>query len=433
VTGAPFQVPRPGRGPLFLATSGLAAIVGAASLGALGLWRVAGPPTAEPAPVVQAVPSFQPAEVPEPPPLRMSVVTVRLAARQTLAQALAALGLDGALAQQVVAALGNIFPFHKARPGDQLRLERVLGEPGLRRLTYRRDASEEWTVQPCENGTLYGEKRVVELTTTAERVALQIAGSVWDSLKRAGEEPALAVAAADVLAWDVDFYQDVRTGDALKVLVEKVFAEGKFLRYGEILAAEYEGAVTGRKRLFRYSDPAGQAGYYDDEGHSARRGFLRSPLRYAAHMTSRFGRRMHPLLGYVRAHAGIDYGAPSGTPVWAVGDGVVEKAGFGAGFGKIVEIRHRNGLVTQYAHLSSIAVRTGAHVSQRQTIGAVGSTGLSTGPHLHFAVRRDGSYVNPLSLRLPRELPIAPELRADFEAKSSQLRLKLEAGTVASM
>ena len=114
-----------------------------------------------------------------------------------------------------------------------------------------------------------------------------------------------------MLAWDVDFYQDVRVGDSLKVLVERFEADGRFLRHGEVLAAEYEGKVTGRKRLFRYTDPSGDTGYYDDAGTSARRGFLKAPVPYV-HLTSRFGSRRHPLLGYVRAHQGVDYGAPGG-------------------------------------------------------------------------------------------------------------------------
>ena len=135
------------------------------------------------------------------------------------------------------------------------------------------------------------------------------------------------------------------------MVVEKVFADGKLLRYGEVLAAEYDGAATGRKRLFRYADPTGQTSYFDDDGQSARRGFLKSPLKYA-NITSRFGNRRHPVLGYTRAHEGVDYGAPTGTPVWAVGDGQVKSAGWNGGCGKAVILRHRNGYETVYCHLS---------------------------------------------------------------------------------
>ena len=373
-----------------------------------------------------AVPSVPPRAVPEAPPLRLSVLTVKLAPNQTLGQVLARLKLAPGQAQGILRALASKFPLRRARPGDQIRLERVESDLSLRRLSYRQSPAEEWTVTAGQDGALKAEKRTVALKTERSRVDVEITGSVWESLQRAGEDPVLAVIASDVLAWDVDFYQDVRSGDHLKVLVEKVTVDGKLLRYGEVLAAEYDGSVTGQRRLFRYEDPQGFASYYDDAGNSARRGFLKSPLKYA-HLTSRFGSRLHPLLGFVRSHLGVDYGAPVGTPVWAVGDGTVSQAGNNGGCGKSVTLRHRNGFETVYCHLSAIAVHLGARVAQKEVVGAVGQTGLATGPHLHFAVRQGGIFVNPLSLKVPREAPIAPEQRADFEEKVAPLRAALDA------
>jgi murein DD-endopeptidase MepM/ murein hydrolase activator NlpD len=217
----------------------------------------------------------------------------------------------------------------------------------------------------------------------------------------------------------------------MRMVVEKVFADGRLLRYGEVLAAEYDGAATGRKRLFRYRDPAGQTSYFDEQGQSARRGFLKSPLKFA-NITSRFGTRRHPVLGYTRAHEGIDYGAPVGTPVWAVGDGQVRSAGWNGGCGKTVVLRHRNGYETVYCHLSGFAVSSGKAVSQKQVIGYVGQTGLATGPHLHYAVRRGGGFVNPLQLKVPRDRPVPPEWMDDFREKISPLRTKLE-GEIAAL
>jgi murein DD-endopeptidase MepM/ murein hydrolase activator NlpD len=249
-------------------------------------------------------------------------------------------------------------------------------------------------------------------------------------MEAAGEDPELAVLASEVLAWDVDFYQDVRAGDGLRLVVEKIFADGKLLRYGEILAVEYAGAATGRKRLFRYTDPEGHTSYFDDDGNSVRRGFLKSPLKFAR-ITSGFGNRRHPLLGYQRKHQGLDYGAPTGTPVWAVGDGTVRQAGWNGGCGKSVTLRHRNGLETVYCHLSGVAVSAGRSISQKQVIGYVGSTGLSTGPHLHFAVRRGGVFVNPLQLKIPRDAPVAARFLPDFRGKIGPVRAKLEGEPVA--
>jgi len=424
----PFHKPR--RSPVLLATAAFSAVLTVAFLGALGRLRVAEPDPEPAAPGVSAVPSVPVPAIPDRPPLRMSILTVRLGHNQTLSQALARLRLAPGQAQKILQALKDKLPFHRAQPGDQLRLERTEAEQALLRFTYRQSAVDEWTVVPGPDGALQGEKRTVALSTEVARIDVEIRGSVWESLQRAGEDPTLAVAAADVLAWDVDFYQDVRAGDRMKVLVEKIYADGKLLRYGEVLGAEYGGEVTGRKRLFRYTDPAGQVSYYDDEGNSARRGFLKSPLKYA-HLTSGFGSRVHPVLGYVKAHHGVDYGAPTGTPVWAVGDGVVSQAGWSGGCGKSVTLHHRNGLDTLYCHLSAVAVRRGARVTQKQLIGAVGQTGLATGPHLHYAVKRGGAFVNPLHLKVPREAPLAREQRADFEAKVAPLRARLDASPVA--
>jgi len=414
----------PRRRSLLAASAGLSAVLTIALLGALGQLR---PPVelAPPAPAATAL-AQAPAAPPAPPPVRMSVLTIRLGRNQTLGQALAKLQLAPGQAQAILVALKDKFPFRRSLPGDQLRVERLEGEQALHRFTYRQSAAAEWTVVPGEGGALKGEKRNVALSTEVARVEVEIHGSVWESLQKAGEDPGLAVAAADVLAWDVDFYQDVRAGDRMKVLVEKVYADGKLLRYGEVLAAGYEGEVTGTKRLFRYTDPTGQTSYYDDQGNSARRGFLKSPLKYA-HLTSGFGSRFHPVLGYVKAHQGVDYGAPTGTPVWAVGDGTVAQAGWNGACGKSVTLRHRNGLDTVYCHLSAVAVHTGSRVTQKQLIGAVGTTGRSTGPHLHYAVRRAGTFVNPLSLKIPREAPIAKQHREDFEQKLAPLRAKLDA------
>ncbi len=358
-------------------------------------------------------------------PERFTATTARLTRNQTLGQALFRLDVDGADVQAVVGALKGLFPFNHARPGDQVSVERREGDRTVHRVVVRQGPADEWTVERRPDGTLAGSKRPVIVTTETSRVGVTIGSSLYESLEKAGEDPNLAVLAADVLAWDVDFYQDVRSGDRVLMVVEKVLAEGKLLRYGEVLAAEYDGSATGRKRLFRYTDPSGETSYYDDEGQSARRGFLKSPLKYAQ-ITSRFGFRVHPVLGYTRAHEGIDYGAPTGTPVWAVGDGHVKQAGWNGGCGKSVTIRHRNGLETVYCHLSAVAVSSGKSVSQKQVIGYVGATGLATGPHLHYAVKRGGSSINPLQLKLPREAPVPEKWLPDFRQKIAPLRSVLE-------
>ncbi len=420
------DAPRRSRVPALIAGLGFLSILGLALAGASGQIRTI---RAIPADAFVAnaspAPPAPPAFVPAPPPERTLAVTSRLGRNQTLAQALFKLDLDGTEVRAIVDALKGRFPFNRARPGDQLRLERREGERAVQRFSYRQSAADEWIVERLPDGTLRGTKRPVALTTEVARVGVTIASSLYESLQKAGEDPNLAVLAADVLAWDVDFYQDVRAGDRMRMVVEKVFADGKLLRYGEVLAAEYDGSATGRKRLFRYTDPEGQTSYFDDEGQSARRGFLKSPLKYA-HITSRFGNRFHPVLGYNRAHEGIDYGAPVGTPVWAVGDGQVRQSGWNGGCGKSVTLRHRNGYETIYCHLSSVSVSSGKPVSQKQIIGYVGATGLATGPHLHYAVKRGGAFMNPLQLKVPREAPIPEKWLPDFREKTAPFRAQLE-------
>lgn len=417
------DAPRRRRGALFLA--GGLALAAAAVSGWLAL-RPASPPPAPPAEVAAlAAPA-----APPPPPERFESVTLRLGRDQTIGQVLPKLGLSQSEASAVVAALNPVFPCRKARAGDQLMVERRAGERALHRFTYRQGRADEWIVAPAADGTLAGVKRPVVLTTEVARVAVTVQGSLYESLERTDEDPTLAVLASDVLAWDVDFYRDVRGGDRMKVLVEKVAADGQFLRYGEVLAIEYEGATAGKKRLFRWTAPDGQTSYFDDEGQSARRGFLKTPLKFAR-VTSGFGNRRHPMLGYQAAHMGVDYGAPTGTPVWAVGDGVVRQAGWNGGCGYSVTIRHRNGLETLYCHLSSVATSAGKPVSQKQVIGAVGSTGLSTGPHLHYAVLRGGAYVNPAQLKVPRDAPVRADWLPGFKAAVAPLAARLDGEPVA--
>lgn len=423
------DAPRRRRGPLLL-LGALALVAGAG----LATW-LASRPAPLPAPVepvaaaAQSTPAAAPAP-PPPPPERFESMTARLGRDQTLGQVLPRLGLSSAEALAVVAALQPVFPCRKARAGDQLVVERRAGEQALHRFTLRQGRADEWLVTRGADGTLTGSKRPVALETTVARVAVTVQGSLYESLDRSDEDPVLAVLASDVLAWDVDFYRDVRGGDRMTVLVEKVSADGQLLRYGEILAIQYEGTAAGRKRLFRWTAPDGETSYFDDEGQSARRGFLKTPLKFAR-LTSGFGNRLHPLLGYQRAHMGVDYGAPVGTPVWSVGDGVVRQAGWNGGCGKSVTVRHRNGYETLYCHLSSVAVSAGKAVSQKQVIGAVGSTGLSTGPHLHYAVLRGGAFVNPLALKVPRDAPVKPAWMPKFAGEIAALKARLDGEPVA--
>ncbi len=226
--------------------------------------------------------------------------------------------------------------------------------------------------------------------------------SLIAAMGETGENIQLAMALADVFGGQIDFNSDLQPGDSFEVLFEKSTREGAFAGYGAILGATF--VADGRPHhAFRWVDPAtGKASYYDEEGRSLKRFFLVSPLKFEPRITSHFSRRrLHPVHNTVRAHTGVDYGAPHGAAVVAVADGTVVSAGWAGGGGNQVRIRHQGGMETYYMHLSAYGpgVRTGAHVEQGQTVGRVGATGTATGPHLHFSLKRNNAFVDPVAER----------------------------------
>ena len=234
-----------------------------------------------------------------------------------------------------------------------------------------------------------------------------IRSSLFETVMDLGERDQLALDLSEIFAWDVDFNTEIREGDSFRVAVERLHLDGRFSRYGKILAAEF---VRGGRTLqaVRFETDAG-SGYYAPDGTPLRKAFLRSPLRFAR-ISSRFSRRrFHPILKRVRPHLGVDYAAPTGTPVRAAAHGVVIQAGRAGNYGNAVRIRHANGYQTLYGHLSRIHVRRGQRVTQGTRIGAVGSTGLATGPHLDYRMTRDGVHVNPLRVQSPPAEPLNPE------------------------
>jgi len=231
-----------------------------------------------------------------------------------------------------------------------------------------------------------------------------------------------------VFGGQIDFNSDLQPGDSFEVLLEQWTRDGQFAGYGAILGATF--VASGRKhQAYRWVHPAtGKAAYYDEEGRSLQRFFLASPLKFEPRITSHFShRRFHPVHHTVRAHLGVDYGAPHGTPVYAVAAGTVVSAGWAGGGGNQVRIRHDRGIETYYLHLSSFApgVRAGTRVQQGQLIGRVGATGTATGPHLDFRVRKNGVFVDPVAerRRQPPGDPIPPALLPEFlSARDSMLQ-----------
>lgn len=238
------------------------------------------------------------------------------------------------------------------------------------------------------------------LRKSLEVIEGSVKNHLWGSVLSIGERPELVVNLVNIFAWDIDFVSDVRKGDSFLILVEKYYLDTNFVRYGNIYYAKYKGIYAGEYEAFYF-----MGDYYDTLGNSLRKAFLKAPLDYIR-ISSYFGMRFHPILKVWRPHHGVDYAAPYGTPVQSIGDGRVIYAGWRGGYGKYVAIKHPNGYISGYGHLSKIFVKVGQKVKQGQIIGKVGSTGLSTGPHLHFEIKYGNRFINPLKLKLPPAEPL---------------------------
>jgi murein DD-endopeptidase MepM/ murein hydrolase activator NlpD len=258
--------------------------------------------------------------------------------------------------------------------------------------------------------------------------------SLYEAVTAAGAHDQTALALAQIFGWDIDFALDIRPGDSFAVTYEELFENGKYVKDGAVLAAMFRN--NGRVyRAARYVDPSGASNYYTPEGRSLRRAFLRTPVDFTRVSSTFDLHRMHPILNLIRAHKGVDYAAPIGTPVHAAGSGHLRFMGDKGGYGNVVEIDHGQGIVTVYGHLSRFAqgIHVGSRVSQGELIAYVGMTGLATGPHLHYEYRVNGEFKNPQSVHLPDALPIEAEWLADFKDKSAPLFASLDGATVITL
>ena len=266
----------------------------------------------------------------------------------------------------------------------------------------------------------------VELKT----VSAVVNGSLFDDGRKAGIPPSLLSQLTDIFTWDVDLEKEIRSGDSFKILYEQRSRKGQEAKASlRILAAELINA--GQKLTAIYFEKhQGQGNYYNLEGRSLARSFLRFPLEFAS-ITSLFSdNRLHPLLKVNMPHTGVDFAAQRGTPVRAVGDGQISEAGWNGGYGKAIELKHDSTYMSRYAHLDSFAegIQAGAAVKKGQIIGYVGSTGRSTGPHLHFELYKDNQYVDPLGVNFPAEDQIEPGLQKIFDSQLKTYMVELSAG-----
>lgn len=260
-----------------------------------------------------------------------------------------------------------------------------------------------------------------------------IISSLFAATDEASIPDTVAVQLAEIFSGQIDFRRSLRKGDRLSVVYEDLQADGESMRSGKVLSAEFvNNGKSNQVVLFQDGTTHGKGQYYTFEGQSLRKAFLASPLEFTR-MSSGYGTRVHPITNDRRAHKGIDYAAPTGTPIRTVGDGVVEFAGTQRGYGNVIEIKHRDGKSTLFAHLSRIDVQKGQKVEQGSLIGAVGSTGFSTGPHLHFEFRVDGEHRDPLTLVAEGggAAPLTASSKLVFDKTSAIMRGQLaQAATV---
>ena len=341
-------------------------------------------------------------------------VEKKFAANDTLGAVLAREGF-GSNGPAVIAALAKLVDPRSIRGGQKYVVRtgddgtpeafEYQPTPALRYLVEQDEVAEtavgHWTARKLAANV---EIKTAEASGTVE-------SSLYESVQKTGESTSLVSQLVELFAWDVNFYIDTHPGDHWKVVIEKQYLGGQFYKYGRVLAAEYGGKV-GTYRAFYWAGkdaPRDRPGkYYDEKGQALSKSMLKTPLRYVR-ISSKFDRkRFHPILHVERAHLGIDYAAPVGTPVWASANGRVVEAGMKHGSGNTVVIAHSNGLNTRYYHLSKFArgLHAGQQVRQKDVIGFVGTTGLSTGPHLHFSVTKNGAFVDPSKLAVNRDPPV---------------------------
>ncbi|HEX7086495.1 MAG TPA: M23 family metallopeptidase, partial [Vicinamibacterales bacterium] len=335
--------------------------------------------------------------------------------------------------ERMITAVRAVFDPRKVRQGQAYRLER-LEDGRVRFFEYEIDATRFLRLLPAGDDGREFRAEVVDypITTTALSVGGTIderTPSLFASMSAAGEQPELSIALADIFSGEVDFNSELQPGDEYRIATEKSMRDGRIVGYGPIEAARLK---NGTRELvgIRFQPEGKEPGYYDLEGRSLKRFFLRSPLKFDPSISSHFSRsRRHPILNIRRAHLGVDYRAPSGAPVVAVSAGTVVFAAWTRGGGRTVRIRHASGYETAYLHLSSFGpgIHAGVRVAQGQIIGRVGATGLATGPHLHYELRKNGRHVNPVleHRKLPPGDPVPPDQMDEFRAVRDRALAKL--------
>jgi murein DD-endopeptidase MepM/ murein hydrolase activator NlpD len=370
-----------------------------------------------------AVQSASADSIAAPTPSEWTTVVVKRG--QTLSDIFAEEGLGFADVIAVVGLNSDTSKLKNLRPGDKLSLRKTEDDQ-LDELNYEFD--ETHTLQVRRNDTGF-EALTIEAEVQHQPAQLSgvITSSLFSAAQKAGLSNRLVMELADIFGYDIDFALDLRDGDRFSVIYDQLYKDGKKLRDGDIVAAQFVN--QGRTyRAMRYVDADGNATYYTPDGDSLRKAFIRTPVDFIRISSGFTTGRLHPILNVIRAHKGVDYAAAIGTPVRTTGDGIVDFVGVKSGYGNVVVIRHGSMYTTLYGHLSRFrpGLRAGAHVRQGQVIAYVGMTGLATGPHLHYEFRINGVYKNPMTVALPRANPLPPKIVTAWRSQNADVLARLD-------
>ncbi len=334
----------------------------------------------------------------------------------TLQSIFAKFGIDPSQGYAITNSLGKIWSLSKIRPGNLMEFG-FDENMSLLEFVYAASPVEVFQVKRIE-GEYLAKKLDVNVESRLSRIQFRLESSIYGDLVAIGELPSLVEKIVDIMAWDIDFFSDPRQGDIVTLLVEKNYVDGELYNYGRISALEYDGAVV-KQSAFYFETVAGDGGYFDEMGRSLARNFLKTPVKFTR-ISSKFGMRRHPVTHKLKHHYGTDYAVPTGTPVWAMSGGVVTKKNYDRYGGNMVVIKHSKGYETHYLHLSKFAsqIRPGVRVRQKDVIGYVGTTGRSTGPHLHLSIKQNGKHIDPLKVSKVKEITLAG---ADLERFKSEI------------
>ena len=318
----------------------------------------------------------------------------------------------------------DVYSLHNLKAGQPWTM--IYSDNALVGLEYEIDSSERLVVSMTDEGYVF-RREAIPYDIETKTVSGVIESSLFGAITQTGENEELAVRLANVFAYDVDFTRDLRSGDGFKAIIEKKYREGNFVGYGQLAAASF----TNQGQTFyayHYTDKKGNTAYYDQNGRPLRKAFLKSPLPFTRISSGYSMSRMHPILKFRRPHQGIDYSAPTGTPINTVADGVVAQVGSNNSQGRFVSVIHSNGYETIYNHMSKFAkvTKKGAKVRQGAVIGYVGSTGYATGPHLDFRMKQNGTLINPLKIKSVPADPIPNQEMPNFKAAVAAYRSQLE-------